>query len=73
MKLMTAYVCFACREVFDRAPEGRCPACGSENIQALGWVLARKERAIWVKRISGKEKAKDQRREGRWKQQRSWI
>lgn len=63
MKLTTAYVCFNssfgddgetkyCLEVFDgRDGKGRCPACFSENIQALGWSLAQQERKNWLTRI----------------------
>lgn len=52
MKLDTAYVCYSCREVSDRAPTGRCPNCNSENVHPLGWLgRRRKDRVRWLKRI----------------------
>ena len=48
MKLKLAYLClnqvevdpeFYCHEVFERAPAGRCPSCGSEAIVPVGSLL----------------------------------
>mgnify|MGYP001596939688 CR=1 FL=1 len=52
MKLDTAYACYSCRNIQDRAPSGRCENCGSENVQPLGWLgRRRKDRVRWLKRI----------------------
>lgn len=52
MKLDTAYCCYACREIQERAPMGTCSTCGSDNIHPLGWVgRSKKDRLNWLKRI----------------------
>ena len=53
MKLDTAYVCYACRKIQDRAPLGTCSNCGSENfLHPLGWLGRRREdRVQWLRRI----------------------
>jgi hypothetical protein len=54
MKLGRLFLCFEkdCEEVFERAPRGKCPACGSENIHPLAWQLReRDERQEWIGRI----------------------
>lgn len=52
MKLDTAYCCYNCREIQNRAPIGKCENCGSENIHPLGWIgCRRKDRLSWLKRI----------------------
>lgn len=57
MKLDTAYVCYGCREIQDRAPLGKCSNCGSENVHPLGWLGRRRsERVKWLKRIGAQRK-----------------
>jgi hypothetical protein len=55
MKLFKAYVCFSCKEVFDGAPYGKCPECGSENVYPLGWLeRSDEERNRWFSLIQGR-------------------
>lgn len=51
MKLDTAYACYSCREIQDRAPTGACFNCGSENIQPLGWLGRKRAERVWNFRI----------------------
>ena len=52
MKLDTAYLCYACREIQDRAPGGVCSLCGSDNVHPLGWIGRRRAvRVAWLARI----------------------
>jgi len=36
MKRAKSYVCANCDELFERAPRGVCPVCGSQAIYPLG-------------------------------------
>ena len=52
MKLSRSYHCKSCDEVFEQAKNGECPACGSQDIFALGWLLKTpEERRAWLDRI----------------------
>jgi hypothetical protein len=54
MKLTHAYLCHSCQEIFERAPQGRCPACASHAISSLAWqVMPTAERESWLRRIRG--------------------
>ena len=63
MKLKWTYLCLGqvddtggrCNEIFELAPLGVCPVCGSEDVFPLHrLVLSAPERAEWYGRIAGK-------------------
>lgn len=39
MEAKYSYVCFRCEHVQQRAPGGKCEACGSENIQSVQYLM----------------------------------
>lgn len=55
MKIFSSYICYSCREVFDKAPHGTCPRCESDNIYPLGWFeRPAEERVRWFSLIRGR-------------------
>ena len=55
MKLRMAFLCLNlleeetyCHEVFERAPTGRCPVCGSEAIMPIGSLLTRANHSLII-------------------------
>jgi hypothetical protein len=54
MKLLVAYHCHVCQEIFERAPHDRCPRCASHGVAALFWLVkSAAEREAWFDRIRG--------------------
>jgi hypothetical protein len=54
MKLLVAYHCHDCQEIFERAPRGVCPRCASHEIFSLSWLVkSAMEREVWFDRIRG--------------------
>ena len=53
MKLFTAYLCYSCYEVFERAPYGKCQVCDSDSVYPLGWFgKPEEEKAKWFSLIN---------------------
>jgi DNA-directed RNA polymerase subunit RPC12/RpoP len=52
MKRAKSYVCANCDELFERAPKGVCPVCGSQAIYPLGrWTGGIVEPSWDVRRV----------------------
>ena len=55
MCVNNAFVCFSCHAVLADCRRGSCVICGSESVEALGWLLApAKQRQEWISKIRGK-------------------
>ncbi len=55
MKIISAYICYSCQEILERAPQGRCSVCRSDAVYPLAWLeRTEQERSKWLKLINGK-------------------
>ena len=63
MKLIHAYTCYSCEEVFSGAPGGKCPVCSSDAVYPVGWFeRPAEERTRWLGLINGKRETSEMRR-----------